>query len=67
MSFCIMFTLNHASSGMFKDKGAAVLDHRRSHRAVHQHIDRDLARDPAFLRQQYAFGECQHLHGEAAD
>ena len=65
MSFCIMFTLNHASSGICSTNGPAILHHGRSDRAVRQNVHRHFARDAAFFRQQHAFGERQHLHHEA--
>ena len=48
--------------GLLQNEWPAVLNHRRSDGAVREHIDRDFAGDAALLRQQHAFGKCQHLH-----
>jgi len=60
-----MLTFEPSFFRLLQDERTTVLNHGRPDRAVHQNIDCYFARNPAFLRQQNAFGKSQHLHGEA--
>ena len=64
MSFCIMFTSNHASSGCSSTNGPRYVDHRRRDHRAEEHLDRFLARDAALLGDQHRLAEREHLHGE---